>query len=204
MVGPGAARQGNTKKGRQHNMQLITLQCTGTTGLLMHNPASMAPSNAGKLDTKRIPTPEVEAAAGRYVTDDGKYMRFPMQGFKSSFVSGGVGRRIGKRSATAVLKATIFPSEKWVMLLHPTSGKPIKADDYTIDVQSVVVQKSRILRARPLVVPWRCMVTFEVDDSIDRPDILVEIGNLAGRMVGVGDFRPATGGSFGRYEVSLV
>jgi hypothetical protein len=48
------------------------------------------------------------------------------------------------------------------------------------------------------------MMPFEVDDVIGKVTILEEIGNMAGRMVGVGDFRPEKGGPFGRYTVKLV
>jgi hypothetical protein len=185
-------------------MRIITLEYTGTHPILMHNPAGMTRSAAGKLDTKKIPTPEEEAKTGRYLTDDKKYMRFPVQGFKSSLVSGGVGRRIGKRSATSILKATVFPAEEWVTLMDVRSHKPIKEDEYVIDTRRAVVQKQGVLRSRPKVMPWYCLVPFEVDEIIDDPRLLVQIGELAGRMVGVGDFRPEKGGPFGRYTVKLA
>jgi hypothetical protein len=165
----------------------------------------MTGSSEGKLDTKKIPTPEEEAKAGRYLTEDGKYFRFPVQAFKSSLVGGGVGRRIGKRSAISVMKATIFPAEEWCFLLDPKTKKPIPASQYVIDVRRVVLQKKLgVLRARPKIASWCCVVPFEIDDIIDKPELLVEIGNLAGRMVGVGDFRPEKGGPFGRYTVKLA
>jgi hypothetical protein len=185
-------------------MKLYTFEYTGTHPILMHNPAGMKGSGAGKLDTKRIPSPEDEALAGRYVTEDGKYLRFPLQAFKSSLVGGGVGRRIGKRSATSVLKATVFPAEAWVTLLDAKTKKPIKADEYTIDTRRAVVQGNGVLRSRPLVMPWCCLAPFEVDDIIDNPELLIQIGELAGRMVGIGDFRPERGGPFGRYKVKLA
>ena len=106
---------------------------------------------------------------------------------------------------TPVLKAAVFPAEEWTTLLDARTGKPMKASEYVIDIRRVVLQKKLgILRARPKVMPWKCIVPLEVDDTIDNPKLLQDIGNLAGRMVGVGDFRPEKGGPFGRYTVKLV
>jgi len=186
-------------------MKLYTFEITSTKEMLQNNPAGMTGSADGKLDTKKIPTPEEEAAAGRYLTEDGKHLCIRAQAFKSSFVNGSAGRRIGKRAATAVMKAAIFPVDEWCVLLDPKTKKPLKADQYSIDVRRVVLQKKiGILRARPKIAGWSALVTFEVDEIIDKIQMVEEIGNLAGRMVGVGDYRPEKGGPFGRYTVKLA
>jgi hypothetical protein len=186
-------------------MTIYTFEITSTTEILQHNPAGMTGSSEGKLESKKIPSPEEEAKAGRYLTEDGKHFRIPAQAFKSSFVNGGVGRRIGKRAATSVLKATIFPAEEWCLLLDPKTKKPLRADQYTIDTRRVVLKlRGGILRSRPKIASWFCLVAFEVDDIIGKVELLEEIGNMAGSMVGVGDFRPEKGGPFGRYKVKLA
>jgi hypothetical protein len=188
-------------------MTIIVYEVTGIRPLLSHNPAAMAEPD-GKVTTKKVPTAEDEAKAGRYLTDDGKFLQFPAGAFKKSFVTGATGRKLSKRSASAVLKGTIFPAEEWVLLLNPKTGKQIKADDYEIDTRPVVLKSMgksvRVLRSRPKVNEWSCKVAFEIDDDILDTKNLEEIGNMAGRRVGVGDNRPESGGNFGRYTVRLV
>jgi hypothetical protein len=102
------------------------------------------------------------------------------------------------------LKATIFPAEEWTTLLDPKTRKPIKGDQYVVDTRRAVVQRNGVLRSRPKILAWVCVVTFEVDETIGGSQLLEDIGNLAGRMVGIGDFRPEKGGPFGRYAVRLL
>lgn len=191
-------------------MNLLTFEITGSKPILQHNPASMGVSTQGKLDTtKKIPTPEEEAKAGRYLTPDGQYFQMPCEAFKRAFVSGGVGRRIDKRAATSVLRSAVFPAEDWVTLLDPKTKKPLPAAKYEIDSRRVSLPgqkgaKVSVIRSRPKLLSWACNVVFEVDDVIANHKVLEEIGNMAGRMVGVGDYRPEKGGPFGRFTVKLV
>src|SRR5262249_27699679 len=124
-------------KQRKVHMKLITFLVTGTSPLLMHNPAAMGlGANAG-LGAKKIPTPQEEAEAGRYVDGDGNFY-FPSQAFKSAAVSGGKGQRIGKQFATGVLKGTIFCTEDTVQILDAKTLKPMKASKYDIDIRRAV------------------------------------------------------------------
>src|SRR5215467_11905056 len=128
-------------------MSVCTYLIIGTSPLMMHNPQGMTSGGGSTLNKKTIPSAAEEAAAGRYLTDDG-YFRFPMQGFKSSLVSGGRGRRLGKQGAAAVLKGTVFPTEDWCSILDAATEQPMKGDRYEIDTRRVTVQmkKSGILR----------------------------------------------------------
>jgi hypothetical protein len=79
---------------------------------------------------------------------------------------------------------------------------PHELQSYVIDRRPVVVQRSRIVRSRPRLDKWA--LSFEVDfDENEIPgSVLKEVFDYAGRRVGIGDFRPACGGPFGRFIVS--
>ena len=172
--------------------------------MMQHNPASMTVSAQGQLDVKKIPEPKVEAEAGRYLNEKGNF-RFPAQGPKSSIVAGAVGRRVGKRAASAFLKAGMFPTNDWVDLLDIKTEKPIPGAHYELDMRRVLLNgKIGIIRSRPLVRNWCFYIDFEMDDLLDDPKMVETVGNMAGRMVGIGDFRPQKGGPFGRYRVELI
>jgi len=184
-------------------MRTKTFLLTRITDLLMHSPSGMKSSGEPKtIATKSIPTPEVEAAAGRYVTQDG-YFWIPTQGIKNCMVSGAAGRRIGKRAATSVLKGTVFPLEDETIVLDQKTLKPMKADRYTVDMRRVTVDKKGIIRSRPRVTDWAAKVVFELDDMIP-DDIVVECLNMGGRTIGILDYRPEKSGSFGRFKAELV
>ena len=64
----------------------------------------------------------------------------------------------------------------------------------------MVIQRSGITRVRPAMLSgWKCAVNFSVllPEYIS-PTLLNETLQYAGRIVGVGDFRP----SFGRFMVT--
>jgi hypothetical protein len=74
-----------------------------------------------------------------------------------------------------------------------------KEPDY-LDQRRVVIQRNGITRVRPaMLAGWKCSVSLQVllPEYIDH-QMLHETLSYAGRIVGVGDFRP----SFGRFAVT--
>lgn len=70
--------------------------------------------------------------------------------------------------------------------------------DY-VDRQRVMIQRSGVTRARPaMTTGWRCSASLQVllPEYIS-PQLLNETVQAAGRLMGVGDFRP----SYGRFNV---
>ena len=61
---------------------------------------------------------------------------------------------------------------------------------------------TRVIRYFPVLDEWKTKITFQVvDDSIPH-DIIDSAMREAGQLIGVGRFRPANGGYFGRFEVT--
>ena len=76
----------------------------------------------------------------------------------------------------------------------------VRSTQHTVPV---VAQRSRILRARAKIdTPWSC--TFEVDDEMIDQSQLLEWLDIAGRQVGLGDWRPEKSGMFGRFAASDI
>lgn len=68
----------------------------------------------------------------------------------------------------------------------------------------VVVQRSRVLRSRPKFDRWTARFVVDCDDSlIDKPK-LVQWMDIAGRRIGLGDWRPAKSGVFGRFSTTSI
>jgi len=81
---------------------------------------------------------------------------------------------------------------------------PHKIQTYEIDRRPVVVPstKGRVVRERPVFNNWRLCFEVEFDESEISASDIHEILAYAGRRVGIGDFRPERGGSFGRFVIS--
>jgi hypothetical protein len=72
--------------------------------------------------------------------------------------------------------------------------------DMFVDKRSVVVQRNRVMRYRPVFKRWRLwFVVRFLPDVIDGHDVITAVEN-AGIYCGLGDYRP----KFGRFEIAAV
>jgi hypothetical protein len=68
-----------------------------------------------------------------------------------------------------------------------------------LDVRPVIVQRARVVRIRPCFkTGWELSFEIQVIDDEIQPDLLQDILTLAGKTVGIGDYRP----KFGRFNVA--
>ncbi len=74
-----------------------------------------------------------------------------------------------------------------------------KNQEWHVDIRSVVVQRSHVIRRRPCFNDWSLDFQLIVKDpDALPPETLHEILEYAGRYVGIGDYRP----KFGLFEVT--
>lgn len=99
--------------------------------------------------------------------------------------------RSPRKSAMDIVKAGIASLDDLC-----STGK--KQWDF-IDRRRVMIQRNGITRSRPgLLVGWRINATFQVLlPEYLAPAFVNELAQSAGRLIGVGDFRP----TFGRFQV---
>lgn len=186
--------------------KIVKIRCVGIgVGLLMHNAAAMQNSNSKGVGIKKIPTPEQEAEAGCYRDDKGNFY-LPSSAFRSAIIGKGgsaSGRRIGKRSAISCVSAGFFMQTDQVPLLHPETNKPLNKWD-KIDTRRAVVQGQGVLRSRAQLFVWSCVLICEVDEDFVTVPQIIELLNTAGKVSGVGDYRPQCKGMFGRFKAELL
>lgn len=182
-------------------VNIVTFKVTGLSEILMNNPASMDEEKATSVRTKKIP-PEEDAEKRLYINEDGNFW-VPSVAFLRGLWQGAAYRKIGKDSARSLIQASVFSIEEQTVLLDKDTQKPITK--YEIDSRTVVIKATggRIMRHRPKVSNWMCLLSLEIDSDFITIDIILPLMNRAGRMIGVMDFRPEKRGSFGRYEVEL-
>lgn len=176
-------------------MQEVDVEITGNSPLLMHNIEGADLENKTRKSLKTYDDKE-EAEKSAYYMKEGKKR---MLCVPSRCVSGCIRMASGYfkvkgRSMKPVIAGAVRVEPELISL---------GTDKYVIDKQSVVVKNSRIMRCRPKIMPWK--LSFKLvynDDYIADPNILRNILEEAGVKVGLLDFRPAFGGSYGTFSVS--
>ena len=67
-----------------------------------------------------------------------------------------------------------------------------------LDARPVIVQRARVVRIRPCFkAGWELAFEIQCIDDEIQPDLLQDVLTLAGKTVGIGDYRP----KFGRFSV---
>ncbi len=137
-----------------------------------------------------------------YVTKE-KQIYQPATHIEGALVKSSVNFKItGKRGKTYkdLFRAAVFvmPEE----ILHGVD-EPDQLDTDAdkrlyLDMRPVVVQRARIVRIRPTFSPgWPLDFQIEVIDDQINETLLQDVLTLAGKTVGIGDYRP----KFGRFSV---
>jgi hypothetical protein len=144
-----------------------------------------------KTDEDHAAIMELEARASVYETDDG-LLGLPTDNVWRCLYDAATAFKRG-----ADLKRALIPDG----LVAPieidglTVGVDVFLKDSNhIDYRSVAVQRNRTMRARPIVpTGWQSIHTFDLLTDIVDEETLIPILERAGRVVGVGDFRPRFG-----------
>ena len=68
----------------------------------------------------------------------------------------------------------------------------------------VVVQRSRVLRTRARFQQWSCTFLLDCDDELIDKTQLESWLDIAGRRIGLGDWRPSKSGEHGRFRVVTI
>lgn len=186
-------------------LKVYVFEVTGLPpGLLQHSWKGM---KQGKSPTGTANVPaEQQAAAGVYVNEDG-VLYAPSAYFRASLLAGCVNKKFGRVSLKTIIQPAVFAIEEECPLYHPKTGKPIT--DYEIFTTKVTVPSTGagVLCSRPLIREWQCKVAFEVDRNQVHVDDVLMLFQRAGRVAGVGAWRPKCpkgSGPYGKYTVKLV
>jgi hypothetical protein len=165
----------------------------GSADLLFHrwNCESVAAKAAGAKGSKAKKTDDIESYV--YRMDDGQ-IAIPGEYLRMAIIGAAKFRqdpRSPRKSAMDLYKAAIVP------LTHLA---PLGKDSWDyLDTRRVTIQRNGISRTRPAMkAGWRAEFDLMVNlpEYVTRTD-LREVIEAAGRLIGVGDFRP----TFGRFGI---
>ena len=137
-----------------------------------------------------------------YVNASGEVFQ-PAAHFEGAMVKSAVNFKItGRRGKTYkdLFRAAVFvtPDEILHGIQEPKELDTDADKPLYLDMRPVIVNRARVVRLRPAFKPgWELEFTIEVIDDQISPELVQDVLILAGKTVGIGDYRPR----FGRFNV---
>jgi len=190
-------------------MQIVTLKLTGTQSMLLHSDRGANPihpdtvahkiltSKRKKTDEDHIAIAKSEYLLGFYPGDE---IVIPTMNVKSAIVEGAKLHKLGTAFNRSVM---IFADTVPVKHSGPAAKEKMWETPSCVDCRSVKVGQARLMRYRPKLNDWSLCIEITFDETmIERAQIISSAEN-AGKYIGLGDYRPAKGGPFGRFMVEV-
>lgn len=152
-------------------------------------------SSAIKSGQKLLPREQAEKKL--YQDKNGKLF-IPGPNIFSCLVEAGRHIKAGKRQLTTAITSLVpagLQIEEIVL--------PLKHEGWEVDVRSVVnpSTRGRFLCYRPRLDAWSLSFTLEIDEEMFSEATVRQLVDIAGKRLGLGDFRPQRKGPFGRFVV---
>lgn len=187
--------------------QELKIKAIGQADLLMHNIQLADPLNQFAKDLKKITRKQkkteqdhaemgnLEFMGGLYLNDKGQPVA-PPNWWEGTLLNAAKKKRMGP-----VVKAAVFcDQEATLKFAGPKKVEKRAADPSCRLATMVTVQKAKVKRTRPLFQQWSCVVVLQYDpEQINKQDV-VDLMDLAGRQIGVGDWRP----KYGRFTIEVI
>lgn len=187
----------------------LTIQLTGIKPMLQKNGRLADPLDAWTLQLKELTSKRqktesdlgqiyrTEARGSVYETADGN-LGLPTQNVWRSIKDAATAFKRGKD----IERGLIYDGEAIEPLL--VAGQMVNVNDYLADDDNifrkvVVVQRARTVRCRPIVRHWSTVHQFDLFEDVITPRDLIPILERAGRLVGIGDWRPI----YGTYQAEV-
>ena len=190
-------------------MQTVTLNLIGEGDMLLHSDRGANPiaactiahkvltSKRKKTDEDHIAIAKSEFMMGFY---DGPGIMIPTMNIKSALVEGAKLNNLGSAFNRAMM---ILEEALPVTHAGPQDKEKMWESGIYVDCRSVKVGQARLMRYRPKLRDWRLSVTIHFDEKMVEVAQIIEAARNAGRYIGLGDYRPAKGGPFGRFSVEV-
>lgn len=143
-------------------------------------------------------TPQEIAASKLYTGLKGDLI-IPQPNLLRCLVEGGQFHKVGKKQLTTQKSSMLYGCLNVEGIEIPIKHKqPWKVDTRPVRIPST---GGRILAHRPMFDDWKLSFEVDLDTTILSPKLLRLVVDDAGKRIGLGDFRPATKGPYGRFSV---
>ncbi len=189
-------------------MKTLLFHIEGVSPLLQHDDKAANPFNEytkrlKAISSKRKKTEDdllamanIEWLAALYYTPQDRYF-MKAECFEGSFLGAAKAKKLGKTFKEAV-SIPINPSFhfKHEELLPE---QLFEMDEYK-DFRTIKIQRSKVLRCRPIFNEWNCQVELWYEETRFDKQEIIDIVNYAGRYIGICDYRP----KYGRFKVTEI
>jgi len=191
-------------------MKILKIRIEGTAPLVLHsdrlcNPLDPLTKTLKQYTGKRKKTDEdlaeiarIEWMAGLY-HDDTVGIHVPGQNLDAT-IRGAA--KLQKRGQD--VKRGLMTLEEKVPLEYEGSKKPavLFGDGNTefVDMRSVVIQRARLMRCRPIFHKWALEFSVGYNIDIFNRDDVVDLITTGGQLIGLCDMRPR----YGKYTVKVL
>lgn len=144
-------------------------------------------------------TPREQAEKTAYRDEKTGELYLPGPNIFAAIIEAGKFHKIG-RAKVSNAKASLVPAGlqvKEIMI-------PFGTKEFEVDSRRVVIPSTggAIMKHRARLDEWQLTFTLEVDLEVFTPEFARMLVDDAGKKVGLGDFRPARRGPFGRFVVT--
>lgn len=189
-------------------METIRLKLTGEAPLIMQadtladplHPLKLKLEEQTKVKNKTAvhhrEIARIEFEGGLYLNEHGPYV--PADMVQKCFVEAARLSKAGKQIERGVLVVDDMP----LQYTGPRTLDALSADPRYSYRKTVVIQRRRTVRVRPIFREWSLVASIGFDTAIISQRTLLEVAERAGQYIGIGNRRPNLGGSFGRFSVS--
>jgi hypothetical protein len=184
-------------------MESVKVTIEGTTPLLMNkftDAAAMAATSGNRVaSVGEKGSPREQAEKKLYLGADGKIV-IPQPNLFRCIIDGGTFFKAGKSKVTTQ-KSSLIPA---CVDIRCVEIPLISRDPWEVDTRAVRIPSTggRILCHRPSFNDWKLEFDVDVDTEIITVKLFREILDAAGKRIGLGDFRPACKGPFGKFVVT--
>jgi len=188
-------------------MQIINFKITGINKLVMHNQRMADPldpfaKQLSAISSKRKKTDEdheemawVEFQGSIYHdVEIGPYI--PATWLDRTFVGGA---RKTKRGKDAEVGVMVIDNQVPLQYVGPRDIPTLWKEKFRLR-NGVKVQQARVIRTRPLFNGWSAQFAMSFDPEIFNRDEVISIMETAGKIIGIGDWRPR----YGRFTVEVA
>jgi len=168
----------------------------GVSPLLMNR---FLPAELLETKVKRGSTKDVSVEDKLYVTEDGEpYV--PSTYIRNSLIEAGKSIRIkgrGKSTYSKLLGSSLIVQPDNIIINSSTGW-----ESFTVTAVNPTT-KGRMMVTRPMFKDWKLSFEAVVLDDIPE-EVFRDILDEAGRYVGIGDWRPAKKGMYGKFIVTKL
>lgn len=181
------------------SIQMLEMEWKGTAPLILHNgqlsdPLSKWAKESKKISSKRAKTDADHEAMAKIEFLGSLYMYkgapcMPAENIEAALIDGAKKVRRGVDAKAGLFVMNHAP----IIYDGPKEAEQLWQDESFRSRVPAKIQKSRIMRTRPIFSEWSIVVHCEFEDGLLNEADIREFAFKAGSIVGIGDWRPRHG-----------